>query len=344
MPDKLTQWRNLFTALFTCVVAVGMEGASGGVLWSVDNSIYQIAGFLLLHLTACLILASEFTGLLPLALRHSDRRTAFLIFCLSFFIPWFGMLGIIGALLPALWWPKPHIDNQNQSGWSYLSIPPLPDHSPSPRRLGPMHYGVASIGGVLQGASDLGQRQQSVLATLRLRDQEAIPLLRQALQDSEDDVRLLAYALLDRKEEAITARIRLHQRHLVTAEPEQRFSHHSAIAYDCWELIHVGLVQGEVMSYLLQTARTHTEEALVLRPQTAGLQFLLGKLLLRKGELELASEAFCLAEQLGIDSKIVNDQLAEIDFSREHLARPDGHDGKIQPPVLSKLLHGAITN
>ena len=207
-----------------------------------------------------------------------------------------------------------------------------------------MHYGVASIGGVLQGASDLGQRQQSVLATLRLRDQEAIPLLRQALQDSEDDVRLLAYALLDRKEEAITARIRLHQRQLVTAEPAQRFSHHSAIAYDCWELIHVGLVQGDVMNYLLQTARTHTEEALVLRPQTAGLQFLLGKLLVRTGELELASEAFRQAEQLGIDSKIVNYQLAEIDFSREHLAGPDGRDGRIQPPVVSKLLHGAITN
>ena len=156
MLDKLTQWRYRFTALFSCIVAAGMEGASGGVLWSVDDSIFQMAGFLLLHLTACLILASSFAGLLP----------------------WFGMLGVIGALLPVLWWPKPHTADTNQSSWSYLSIPPLPDHSPSPRRLGPMHYGVASIGGVLQGASDLGQRQQSVLATLRLRDHEAIPLLR----------------------------------------------------------------------------------------------------------------------------------------------------------------------
>jgi len=344
MLDKLTQWRNPFTALFACVVAAVMEGASGGVLWYVDNSLHQIAGFLLLHLTACLILASAFTGLLPLSLRHSGRRTADLIFCLSFFIPWFGMLGIIGALLPVLWWPKPHTDDSNHSGWSYLSIPPLPDHSPSPRKLGPMHYGVASIGGVLQGTSDLGQREQSVLATLRLRDHEAIPLLRQALQDTDDDVRLLAYALLDRKEEAITARIRMHQRQLGTAGPAQWFSHHSAIAYDCWELIHVGLVQGDVMNYLLQTARAHVKKALELQPQSAGLQFLLGKLLVRTGELELASEAFRQAELLGIDSQIVNSQLAEIDFSREHLASADGRAGRIQPPVVSKLLHGAITN
>jgi tetratricopeptide (TPR) repeat protein len=166
----------------------------------------------------------------------------------------------------------------------------------------------------------LGQRQQGVLDTLRLRDNEAIPLLRRALRDSEDDVRLLAYALLDRKEQAITARIRLRQKQLDGAEGDQRVGHHSAIAHDCWELIHLGLVQGEVMSYLLTTARKHVEDALLIRPRNAGLRLLLGKVLQRMGELALASESLRRAEELGIDSAIVGPELAAIAFSQQRLA------------------------
>jgi polysaccharide biosynthesis protein PelE len=344
MLDKLTQMRTFIPKVFSCVVAAGMEGISGAVLWQLDNNIYKITGFLLLHLAASLILASSFTGLLPLAQRNSGRRTAFFIFSLCFFMPWFGMVGIIGALLPVLWWPKPRTDGQARSAWSYLSIAPLPDRSPSAHKRDLLHYGVASIMNELHGASDLEQRQQKVLTTLRLRDNEAIPLLRRALRDPEDDVRLLAYALLDRKEEAITARIRLHQKQLATVKPEQRFNHHNAIAHDCWELIHVGLVQGEVMQYLLQMARTHAEEALAFRPQNAGLQFLLGKLLARTGDVNLASEAFQLSEQLGIDREIVNAQLAEIGHSHIHPAEPDEQARGGLRPAMSQSLQGAVAN
>jgi len=344
MRNNFTQWRRFVAELVACAVAVALEAASGWVLWTADTGTHQLAGFLLLHVTACLIVASAVAGLLPLGQRISSRRAAFFVFGLCFFIPWFGMLGIMGALLPALWWPKQHSSDATPKAWSYLSIPPLPDHSPAPRKFGAMHFGVASIAGILQGASELGQRQQGVLATLRLRDNEAIPLLRRALRDSEDDVRLLAYALLDRKEQAITARIRLRQKQLDSAEGEQRVSHHGAIAHDCWELIHLGLVQGEVMSYLLATARKHAEDALRIKPHNAGLQLLLGKLLQRMGETALASESLRRAEELGIDSAIVGSELAAMAFSQHRAAGSRRDVAGIQPPAAGQPLHGAIVN
>ena len=342
MWDTLTHRRNLIAKLLVCVLALGLEAGSAWVLWQADSSSQQTGLFLLLHLTACLLLALAFADLLPSQQCISIGRTTGFVFLVCFFIPWFGMPGIIGGLLPALWWPKKHSDKSHRLGWSYLSIPPLPDHSPTPRKPGAIHYGVASIAGILQGASNLGQRQRGVLATLRLRDIEAIPLLQRALRDSEDDVRLLAYALLDRKEHAITARIRQRQKCLADADADNRLSHHSAIAQDCWELIHLGLVQGEVKRYLLMTARKHTEDALVIRPQNAGLQLLLGKLLLRLGEADLAYAALRRAEQQGMDATIVSPYLAEVEFSKRQFSNPDAYAGMIQVSAAGQALHGVV--
>lgn len=343
MWDTLTHWRNLIAKLLVCALALGLEAGSAWVLWQADSSSQQAGWFLLLHLTACLLLALAFPDLLPSSQQRIsiDRITGF-VFLVCVFIPWFGMPGIIGGLLPALWWPKKHSGILRHSGWSYLSIPPLPDHSPTTHKPGALHYGVASIAGILQGASNLGQRQRGVLATLRLRDNEAIPLLQNALRDTEDDVRLLAYALLDRKEHAITARIRQHQKLLADADTDQLLSHHSAIAQDCWELIHLGLVQGEVKRYLLITARKHTEDALVIRPENAGLQLLLGKLLLRLGETDLAYAALRRAEQLGMDTTIVSPYLAEVEFSKRHVSNSDAYAGMIQASEAGQALHGVV--
>lgn len=51
------------------------------------------------------------------------------------------------------------------------------------------------------------KRLEAVFATLKLEDRDAVPLLRRALGDSVDDIRLLAYALLDRKEHRLSERI-----------------------------------------------------------------------------------------------------------------------------------------
>ena len=61
-------------------------------------------------------------------------------------------------------------------------------------------YGVVGLVGVIRHAAETAARVRAVMATRQLSDQYAVPILQVALRDPVDDVRLLAYALLDGKE------------------------------------------------------------------------------------------------------------------------------------------------
>jgi hypothetical protein len=322
--------------------SLGLEASSGGFLSNSDTVANQAVGFLLVHITACIMLAVALARLLSTRYhRTSAGGLIIVLFSLSFFIPWAGALGLLCVLVPALIW-REKVPVQQRSSWCNLTIPSLPLHPPdSHGNVGTI--GEARIAGILHGNTNLNERQRAVLSTLRLRDEQAIPLLRQALKDSEDDVRLLAYALMDRKEQAITARLRLRQQQLDKLRPDQRVGLHKLIAYDCWELIHLGLAQGEVLRYLLMTARTNVEDALKLNPKNANLQFLLGKILLRQGELVLASTAFRQAEELGIDSIKINPYLAEISFSQRRFANVSAYLANMEALVSSPMLQTPVT-
>ena len=184
--------------------------------------------------------------------------------------------------------------------------------------------GLASgceLAGPLQHAADPKQRTAALIATLSLNDQEATPLLRLALKDPEDDVRLLAYALLNRKEKSIEARIRYRNAQLGSCVPEQVFSQHKALAHDYWALAHLGAPQGSTLLLLCARAHEHVQAALQLRPRDGGLQFLLGRILLIEMKLDAATEAFEKARQSGVDRRQIEPFLAEISFlTRQYFA------------------------
>ena len=53
---------------------------------------------------------------------------------------------------------------------------------------------------VLRHAPDTEKRMAALFATRRMPPREAIPILKLALRDPADDVRLLAYSMLDKRE------------------------------------------------------------------------------------------------------------------------------------------------
>ncbi len=339
-------WAMRHKVLATLVVclALALEISIAWYLWNAGTSgesVDQAARFLLPHFIACIMLAAVLVLLLPTRYHAAPKGALLFMFSLGFFIPLFGALGLICVLAPALWWPKKDAEDEGRL-WSYQSMPELPSHMPEAGRDGVRISDNAKIMNVLQGAADPHQRQTSVLETLRLPDVSAIPLLRRALRDSEDDVRLLAYALLDRKEQAISSRMRKLEQRLASAEPDQSFNFHKLIAQDCWELIHLGLAQGEVLNHLLVKAREHAEDALLLNPHNAGLQFLLGRILLSQREYKLAATAFHQAVRSGIDSVKVKPYLAEIDFSRQHFTKISGQLGNIETLVPGQILHAPV--
>ena len=334
-----TPWttRHKVLATLAVCIAAGLEISSAWYLWNVDTNLDQATRFLVSHTLASVLLATALVLLLSTRYHTSKKGASLFVFSLSFFIPLFGALGLICVLAPTLWWPKKYSADEERL-WSYQNIPQLPSQLPNPWHASATVSDNAKIMNVLEGASDPYQRQTSVLATLRLPDQSAIPLLRRALRDSEDDVRLLAYALLDRKEQTISSRIRMQEQRLSNAESDQLFTLHKLIAHDCWELIHLGLAQGEVLKHQLIKARDHAENALLLNPHNAGLQFLLGRVLLSQQEYDLAFTAFHQAIESGMDSTKVNPYLAEIDFSRRHFTDISDKLGTVEKLIPSQVM------
>src|SRR5262249_17249380 len=147
-------------------------------------------------------------------------------------------------------------------------------------------------------------RLAAVLAARHLRDPNEVEVLRLALTDSVDDVRLLAYSILDRKEQAFNIRLKSFLSQLESTPPhqkEQLAKLHKRLAQTHFEMIHLGLARGEVRIYLLAEARRHIDAALKAVPDDCEGLFLLGRIVLRQEETSIkeAETAFRKAQELG---------------------------------------------
>jgi hypothetical protein len=169
-----------------------------------------------------------------------------------------------------------------------------------------------SIASILTSKNTLTEeRHKAVLDTIKLSDKEAIPLLRKALKDEEDDVRLLAYALLKRKENIAISRLK---NRLQEVNESNLFSLHKAIAYDCWEIIYLELMQGEVQKHYFDLAIKHIKISLSDNANDPGLNLLFAKILLKKRDLARSREIFMKAGSTGIDREKILPYFAELAF------------------------------
>jgi hypothetical protein len=252
----------------------------------------------------------------PTGLAASPRDAAVLAFCVAFFLPVAGMVGLLALITPTLYLqtrlaPVPvwgHPVTPSLSGSGIADAP----HGPGDAR---------NLDAMLRDAPDPQTRMDALMGTLKLADAQAAVLLRRALKDRDDEVRLLAYALLDRKEKAIEARIHSNRLALQTLADGAGFAQHRALAYDFWELSLLGTAQVGAPSPLTTYVCEHARAALHLEPQDAGLHLLLGRALLRERELEGAAQALLRAVRCGMAPAKARPYLAEIAYLQQHYAQ-----------------------
>lgn len=304
-------------ALPLCGLVLLLDAGLFSLMLDVRPSVGEMVVFLVAHAAACLLFSLALHKLLPDPYRASAAASYLLVFTTIAFIPVLGMIGFLACIIPSLRHQRlaPQL-----GGWTHSRVLGLPLQPARPRGMAGLASGC-ELAGPLQHAADPKQRTAALIATLSLNDQEATPLLRLALKDPEDDVRLLAYALLNRKEKSIEARIRYRNAQLGSCVPEQVFSQHKALAHDYWALAHLGAPQGSTLLLLCARAHEHVQAALQLRPRDGGLQFLLGRILIIEMKLDAATEAFEKARQSGVDRRQIEPFLAEISFlTRQYFA------------------------
>jgi Flp pilus assembly protein TadD len=142
----------------------------------------------------------------------------------------------------------------------------------------------------------------------------ANPLIREMLSDPSEDLRLIAYGILDSREKNINARIHAATRELAEQPEAQRAALHKQIAELYCELIHQGLVQGGLREHAAGQARQHLERAIALDTADPSTQVLMAQIGLSAGDYGGAHAALQRALALGLPEPRVLPYLAEVAF------------------------------
>lgn len=185
--------------------------------------------------------------------------------------------------------------------------------------------GEGSLEARLRFDPDPASRTAAVLATRRLVGaSDANRLLRLALSDRHDDVRLLAHALLDDRDRRASEQIDALERQLRAATAERRGVVACLLAEALLDLGASGLVSGELEAMTLRRARAVLEEAGasargpsdVARPSAipAKAAFLRGRVLLRQGDRQGARRAFEDSQRLGVPGALLAPYVAQLAF------------------------------
>jgi hypothetical protein len=119
---------------------------------------------------------------------------------------------------------------------------------------------------VLAPARSTGQRVQVLLSQRSMSSDAAVPGLRAGLRDPREEVRLLAHALLDRRETRLRVAIAALEAELQTGlvEPGRRWELLRRLAYSHWALVEGELTHGELARDALGRSSRFAEEALTL--------------------------------------------------------------------------------
>jgi polysaccharide biosynthesis protein PelE len=243
--------------------------------------------------------------------RRPRLPDALLVSGFAAFFPVFGLPGLAAMLAVRARSPV----ERKRAGLRETMPPTLPGNplnSEVDRRFGP-----GSLEGILRHSPDAETRLRVVLACRSLPERAAVNLLRQALRDPVDDVRLLAYAVLERKEREIQSQI---QSLLGKAggEGQQRprlaAPTHARLAELYWELVYGGLVEGELLAFSLDQVLWHSAEVRRAKSGSPRMALLAGRALLM---LDRADDARAMLEESvrrGLPIEVVGPYLAEAEY------------------------------
>lgn len=160
-------------------------------------------------------------------------------------------------------------------------------------------------------------RMQSLLTLQAAPQRAANPILEGLLGDSTDDVRLVAFGMLDAKETRLFNHIKRERESLLDDElpMSQRRACLVHLSELHWELVYSALAQGELRRHILEQARKYLDAALEVDMQaSSGMLFLKGRILLAQGDLAAAQEFIQRAVAAGYPTVSALPYLAEISF------------------------------
>lgn len=270
--------------------------------------------YLVLHGAASLLLASFVILLLPAALAKPRRPVLLLLAACSYAVPVLGFIGVLVGIFILRTYPR------GASTAQFASIK-LPSFDPHQHTAGAFRR--SGLRAFLGNAKVPTASRMGALVSLQyVSGRVATPLLRDVLTDPSEDLRLLAYGMLDKQEKRINQAIddelrKFADSSTVDDDEERKMQTLTAarrLSDLYWELIYQRLVQGDLRSHALSESAKYCRIALGHAPYDAALMLRHGRLLHALGQPDDAVDAYYKALALGLPATRVLPYLAELRF------------------------------
>jgi tetratricopeptide (TPR) repeat protein len=302
---------NLWLSALVAEAAALVWVARGGDAW------LALAGYAPLHALACALVSLAALRLFPSAYRRPRRWVLALLFGVSFFVPLLGigamLIGVAaGRLFPQLL--KPRV---------FESVS-APEYTVTGEEGLQRPRGAAARARVLNRAAPEQVRLEALVAIGSSGSVAAGALLRDLLADPVDDVRLLAYGLLDKREKDVSSRLARERTLLEIAESlDDRDTARAVcgrIAHLYWELVYQGLAQGDTARFSLEQALIFAERSLREDSSDGPTWLMIARVRLRRGDWRAAEGALNEALNWKVPRRAVLPYLAELRFRQRRYA------------------------
>jgi tetratricopeptide (TPR) repeat protein len=305
------------------LAAIALEAGGLVSVFSYSSSQNLLFAYLAAHALASALVATVLFPLLTREQRSRPLHPYLFFFAVAFFVPVLGVAGLLGAVLIGRLVPE-------KARAETIEMHEAPVYDP---RAGEV-ASVRSKGGVRVQLGDSGApvetRLKALLAVQALPARVANPMVREMLSDPSDDLRLVAYGILDAREKSINARIHAASQRLAQMPPaRERAQLERQLADLYWELVYQGLVQGDLRDHAMAQSRRHLDQALSLDPEDAGLWALCGRLASQEGDYGEAERAFERARQFGLPEARVLPYLAEVAFRQRRFDEVQALAGRL---------------
>lgn len=262
------------------------------------------------------LMAFIFWYFLPLKFREPRWPILGLMFSFSFFIPVIGILGLYFTVLSGLYWQRKQRDDQP---FFSMHLPEFGIVTREPE----VNFGSGGIKACLDNSAMPPRRRIQALLTMQsVSARTSNPLLQNLLDDTGEDVRLLAHGFLDGREKKINQRIHDELIRLNSA-PSQSIELLSLrhLAELEWELVYSNLAQGDLRTRALAQAIGYLERALSLDDTHAGLWFLIGRIQMEMRQYASAEISFDHAQRLGLAAMRMYPYYAELAFAQRNFSK-----------------------
>ncbi len=299
------------TRLLPVTAALIMESKAVWEFFHPYPGAVWMASVLSLHGLAAVLFALQPPHSGPGPERGFHAAWSAFLFVFVFCIPGLGMAGLLLAVGPSLRRKRPI----TSAAYRVLSREPTREFSPTyPTRYGPGGFRSR----LLSQSIPSPHRLQSLLALKARATPDGNRLIREVLRDPADELRLMAYGTLERREmdfqKAIAAaksalaatfatpsaaRREKPDLHPMPGEDilrERRRFAYRRLAFLHWEMTYQELAEGELAQYYLAQALAAADQALALNAEDGELKILKGRILARMGNWDLAWQTLSEAE------------------------------------------------